>query len=55
VVYGTAILAGMIVSGDRIAAVLGKVLQHPRARALFGAGGALELDERRDPAETTAR
>jgi ribose transport system permease protein len=55
VVFGAAILAGMIVSGDRIAAVLGKVLQHPRARALFGAGGALELDERRDPAETTAR
>lgn len=36
VVFGAAILAGMIISGDRIAALLGKVLQHPRARALFG-------------------
>jgi ribose transport system permease protein len=36
VVFGAAILAGMIVSGDRIAAGLGKLLQHPRARALFG-------------------
>ena len=36
IVFGAAILAGMIVSGDRIAAALGKVLQHPRARALFG-------------------
>jgi hypothetical protein len=26
----------MIVSGDRIAAGLGKVLQHPRTRALLG-------------------
>jgi ribose/xylose/arabinose/galactoside ABC-type transport system permease subunit len=54
VVFGAAILAGMIVSGDRIAAVLGKVLQHPRARALFGVDRALQLDERRDTAETTA-
>ncbi len=36
VVFGAAILAGMILSGDRIAAGLGRVLQHPRARALFG-------------------
>ena len=36
VVTGAAILAGMIVSGDRIAAGLGRVLQHPRTRALFG-------------------
>lgn len=36
VVFGAAILAGMIVSGDRIAAGLGKVLQHPRARTLLG-------------------
>jgi ribose transport system permease protein len=36
VVFGAAILAGMIVSGDRIAAGLGKLLQHPRARALLG-------------------
>jgi len=56
VVFGAAILAGMIVSGDRIAAVLGNVLQHPRAQALFGASGSLELDERRDSqAEMTPR
>jgi ribose/xylose/arabinose/galactoside ABC-type transport system permease subunit len=36
VVFGAAILAGMIVSGDRIAAGLGKVLQHPKIRALLG-------------------
>jgi ribose transport system permease protein len=54
VVFGAAILAGLIVSGDRIAAVLGKVLQHPRVRALFGEDRSLHLDERRDPAETTA-
>jgi ribose transport system permease protein len=54
VVFGAAILAGLIVSGDRIAAVLGKVLQHPRARALFGEDRSLHVDERRDPAETTA-
>jgi ribose/xylose/arabinose/galactoside ABC-type transport system permease subunit len=48
VVFGAAILVGMIVSGDRIAAGLGKVLQHPRAQALFGAAGRVELDERRE-------
>jgi ribose transport system permease protein len=36
VVFGAAILAGMIVSGDRIAAGLGRVLQHPRMRTLLG-------------------
>ncbi len=36
VAYGAAIIAGMIVSGDRIAAGLGKLLQHPRMRSLFG-------------------
>jgi hypothetical protein len=35
VVFGAAILAGMIVSGDRIAAGLGRLLQHPKTRALF--------------------
>ena len=33
VVFGAAIVAGMIVSGDRIAAGLGKVLQHPRVES----------------------
>jgi len=36
VVFGAAILAGMIISGDRIASGLGKLLQQPRIRALFG-------------------
>jgi ribose transport system permease protein len=36
VVFGAAILVGMIVSGDRIAAGLGKLLQHPRTRAFLG-------------------
>jgi ribose transport system permease protein len=40
IVFGGAILAGMIVSGDRIAAGLGKVLQHRRVRALLGDRGA---------------
>ena len=36
VVFGAAILAGMIVSGDRIAAGLGRLLQHPKTRAILG-------------------
>jgi ribose/xylose/arabinose/galactoside ABC-type transport system permease subunit len=36
VVFGAAILAGLIVSGDRIVAGLGKLLQQPRIRALLG-------------------
>jgi ribose transport system permease protein len=36
VVFGAAILAGLIISGDRIASALGKLLQHPRMRALLG-------------------
>jgi ribose transport system permease protein len=55
VVFGAAILAGLIVSGDRIAALLGKVLQHPKARELFGVDRSLQLGERRDSAETTAQ
>jgi ribose transport system permease protein len=55
VVFGAAILAGMIVSGDRIAAGLGKVLQQSRVRALLEGAGSLELDERRGSAKTTAR
>src|SRR3990170_1126681 len=54
VVFGAAILAGMIVSGDRIAAMLGRVLQHPRAGALLGVAGSLEVDERSEAAEVTA-
>jgi ribose transport system permease protein len=47
VVFGAAILAGMIVSGDRIAAGLGKLLQHPRTRALFGEEQLAGTSERR--------
>ncbi len=36
VIYGCAIAAGMIISGDRIVGLLGAVLQHPRIRARLG-------------------
>jgi hypothetical protein len=32
-VYGAAIAAGMVISGDRIVGALGSVLRHPRFRA----------------------
>jgi ribose transport system permease protein len=47
VVFGAAILAGLIVSGDRIAAGLGRLLQHPKARALFGEEQSTVTSERR--------
>jgi ribose transport system permease protein len=47
VVFGAAILAGMILSGDRIAAGLGGLLQHPRTRALFGEEQLVGTSERR--------
>jgi hypothetical protein len=55
VVFGAAILAGMIVSGDRIASVLGKVLQLPRVSARLGAPGSLEPGERRESAQSSAQ
>jgi ribose transport system permease protein len=36
VVFGAAIVVGMVVSGDRIAAILGRVLQRPAVRAFLG-------------------
>jgi ribose transport system permease protein len=36
VVFGAAIVLGMVVSGDRIAAILGRVLQRPAVRAFLG-------------------
>jgi ribose transport system permease protein len=37
VVFGVAIVIGMVISGDRIAAILGRLLQRPGVRALIGA------------------
>jgi hypothetical protein len=41
VVFGAAILVGMLVSGDRVAALLGRVLRpaEPPARSVLGANG----------------
>jgi ribose transport system permease protein len=36
VVFGGAIVVGMVISGDRIAAVLGRLLQRPSVRAFLG-------------------
>jgi ribose transport system permease protein len=36
VVFGAAIVVGMVLSGDRIAAILSRVLQRPGMRAFFG-------------------
>ena len=49
-VYGIAIAAGMVISGDRIVGVLGGVLQRPGVRAFLGTGDddSADPDERRD-------
>ncbi len=39
VVFGGAIIVGMVISGDRIAIVLGRVLQRPGVRAFLGEEG----------------
>jgi ribose transport system permease protein len=39
-VYGTAIAAGMVISGDRIVGVFGGLLQRQRVRAWLGADGS---------------
>ena len=36
IVFGAAIVVGMVVSGDRIAAILGRMLQRPAVRAFLG-------------------
>jgi ribose transport system permease protein len=57
VVYGGAIAAGMIVSGDRIVALLGGLLQRPAIRARLGVRDleiAEEQQERRDVLEEGA-
>ena len=36
IVFGGAIIIGMVVSGDRIAGILGRLLQRPRIRTLLG-------------------
>jgi ribose transport system permease protein len=40
VVFGGAIVVGMVISGDRIAAVLGRLLQRPTVKAFLGEEGA---------------
>jgi len=42
VVFGVAIMAGMVISGDRIVGALGGVLQRPAVRRRLGAGEAEE-------------
>jgi hypothetical protein len=56
VVYGTAIAAGLVISGDRIVGVLGAVLQRPRMRALLGSDEEklADSDERREVLEKGA-
>jgi ribose transport system permease protein len=39
VVFGGAIVIGMVISGDRIAALLGLVLQRPAVRSFIGEEG----------------
>lgn len=39
VVFGAAIAAGMVISGDRVVAVLGRVVSRPRVQAWLGTGG----------------
>jgi ribose transport system permease protein len=57
VIYGSAIAAGMVISGDRIVGVLGGLLQRPRIRARLGVRDlevATEEHERRDALEEGA-
>ena len=57
IVYGCAIAAGMVISGDRIVALLGTVLQRPAIRARLGIRDlevATEERERRDALEDRA-
>jgi ribose transport system permease protein len=49
VVFGAAIAAGMVISGDRVVAVLGRVASRPRVQAFLGTGGdSPGTDERRE-------
>jgi ribose transport system permease protein len=52
VVFGAAIVGGMVISGERIVGVLGALLQNPRIQARFLAGGPER--ERRDALQETA-
>ena len=56
-VYGCAIAAGMVISGDRIVGLLGGLLQRPRVRARLGVRDleiAEQEQERRGPLEEGA-
>ena len=49
VAFGAAIAAGMVISGDRVVAVLGRVASRPRVQAFLGTGGdSPATDERRE-------
>lgn len=56
VVFGIAIAAGMVISGDRIVGALGGLAQRPRVRAWIGASGGEPADseERREVFEEGA-
>ena len=45
VVFGVAIVIGMVFSGDRIAAVLGRLLQHPGVRAIVDTDESVDRRE----------
>jgi ribose transport system permease protein len=44
IVFGGAIVLGMVVTGDRIAAVMARLLQRPRVRAMIGAQAFHDTD-----------
>jgi ribose transport system permease protein len=56
VVYGTAIAAGLVISGDRIVGALGALVQRPRVREFLGTDEdkLADSDERRDVLEEGA-
>jgi ribose transport system permease protein len=56
VVFGAAIAAGMVISGDRIVGVFGGLLQRPRLRSWIGAGPieSEQADERKEGSEEGA-
>jgi ribose transport system permease protein len=57
VVFGVAIMGGMVISGDRIVGVLGGLLQRPAIRARLGPShlGGSNSDERRDDSTAETR
>lgn len=54
VVFGAAIVGGMVISGERIVGVVGALLQSPRIRSRLSAGPGGDEGERRDALEEPA-